>query len=771
MSAKLSRIAFSVVTRNIVTFLVILTLVVVPLVVRYLGDVRELKSETIRVQLDAVAELGRFMLDAGAVAQVRNAIWYGTAEHEGTLRALATIQRNFQVDNAVLMRRGPDGQFIYIGDGSRQFGINQPVDLHRLFPATLPPARTAWESGRPSQTELFRSGDSSWFQVYTPLKRGDRVVGLLLLNRFATPVASAIAQRQREILLGMTLALAGGIFVWWFITTRSMRPLLRLRAASGEIAAGRLDVDIPAYHSRSEIGALYGDFSAMVRDLRASRAEIEEYNRTLEQRIAQRTWELQGLLDNMDEGLFTIGPEGAIDPRFSAATKAMLGEPVEDANFVERLSADEAVRRTVRDTFGLLLGGALMLDWDDMVANLPSELEGQGGRWLKARYRPVYDIQGEHIERVMVILRDITHEKALQQDIDRNRDRQTMVVQIIQNRETFELFYEDAQRLLRESIQAVQSMNTVNRGVVDAAFRTMHTIKGTAGLFGFREAAALAHETEDTLRDLNGRRDAPFAAAEREALAGRLAATLQALEEGRREFMHLVGEDEAERGVTLPESRIDRLVAEALAAVPAEAAARAGAILKRLKHVPTTRLLRKYRSLVETTAERLGKQAQLVLQDQDETDMPPEFFQQLDPTFLHIIRNSLDHGIEDLEGRMAAGKEPLATITCASSRRNGSIVFSIGDDGRGIDLERVRQVAIDRGFLKAERAEAMSRQDILRLLFLPGFSSKDTVTDLSGRGVGLDVVAKDVERLHGRMRVITRPGKGTTFELHYPLPA
>jgi two-component system chemotaxis sensor kinase CheA len=158
------------------------------------------------------------------------------------------------------------------------------------------------------------------------------------------------------------------------------------------------------------------------------------------------------------------------------------------------------------------------------------------------------------------------------------------------------------------------------------------------------------------------------------------------------------------------------------------------------------------------------------LQDTDETELAPEFFQRLDPTFLHIIRNSLDHGIEDSEERLAAGKEPLATITCVSARRNGNIVFSIGDDGRGINLQRIQQIAVERGFLARKDVETMAREDIVRLLFLPGFSSKDAVTDMSGRGVGLDVVAKDVKRLQGHLRVITRPGKGTTFELRYPLP-
>ncbi|MCH9046703.1 MAG: hypothetical protein IIA40_11420, partial [SAR324 cluster bacterium] len=116
MKAALRRILFSIVTRNIVTFLVILTLVVVPLVYRYLGDVEDLMSDTISVQLAGVAELGRFLLNAEEVDQVRNLIWYETNEYENMVRTLTAIQRNFSVDNAVLMRRLPNGRFVYMAD-------------------------------------------------------------------------------------------------------------------------------------------------------------------------------------------------------------------------------------------------------------------------------------------------------------------------------------------------------------------------------------------------------------------------------------------------------------------------------------------------------------------------------------------------------------------------------------------------------------------------------------------------------------------------------
>lgn len=770
MKAALRRILFSIVTRNIVTFLVILTLVVVPLVYRYLGDVEKLMSDTISVQLAGVAELGRFLLNAEEVDQVRNLIWYETNEYENMVRTLTAIQRNFSVDNAVLMRRLPNGRFVYMADGNRQFEINQPAQVHNLFPETYPPAAQAWETGTVGQSRLFESGANRWFQINVPLKVGNRVVALLLLNKFATPIAVAIEQRQREIVLGMSLALAGGIVVWWFLTSRSLRPLIRLQQASREIAAGNLEIEIPANRSRSEIGELSRSFRTMVGDLRASRAEIEEYSRTLEGRIEERTQEIQGLLDNMDEGIFTIDSEGAINPRFSAATEHMLGATTAKGNFIERLSPDPDTQKTVRETFRLLVSGAVMVDWDDMVAGLPNGLPGEGGSQLRARYRPVYDTAGARTERVMVILQDVTQEKALQEDIDRNRDLHNMVVQIIQNRETFDMFYQDALTMLGESAGDARSMALVSRGVVDRMFRTLHTIKGTAGLFGMHEAATRAHEVEDTLRDLNQRRDEAYSEEERRTLAGGIDQVRQLLIEGKKTFLELIGEEDSEPNYTIAESKIDRISEELLTTVNAQTAEAIRPVLARLKRVPTGRLVRKYKTLVESTAERLGKQARFELRDKDGTEVPVDYFQKLDPTFLHIIRNAIDHGIEGVEQRLEAGKEPIATIALTTEYRDGGVIFSISDDGRGIDTEQIRAIGLERGFIKPGQAKGMSRKDVLRLLFLPAFSSRDSVSELSGRGVGLDVVRTDVERMHGRMRLVTRKGRGTTFHLYYPLP-
>ena len=180
------------------------------------------------------------------------------------------------------------------------------------------------------------------------------------------------------------------------------------------------------------------------------------------------------------------------------------------------------------------------------------------------------------------------------------------------------------------------------------------------------------------------------------------------------------------------------------------------------------RLLKKFRALVIQIAEKLGKKVELVIEDPHNTELTTEFFQHLDPLFLHIIRNTIDHGIEEPEKRLELGKDAEGKISLKFGLLNGGIKITIADDGRGIDSEHLRRVGLERGFIKPEKAESMSREDLLELLFVPGFSTAKTVSAVSGRGVGLDVVKTELEKLGGNMNLTTEIGVGTVFEFHFP---
>jgi two-component system, chemotaxis family, sensor histidine kinase and response regulator WspE len=172
--------------------------------------------------------------------------------------------------------------------------------------------------------------------------------------------------------------------------------------------------------------------------------------------------------------------------------------------------------------------------------------------------------------------------------------------------------------------------------------------------------------------------------------------------------------------------------------------------------------------MVRDLARTLGKQLRLDIAGHD-TQVDRNILEKLEAPLGHLLRNALDHGIESPEERLAAGKSAEAVLRIEARHNAGRLQVTVADDGRGIDLERLRAAVIERKLSNAETAAKLNGAELLEFLFLPGFSMKEAVTDISGRGVGLDVVQSVLKQIRGTVRIVTHCGEGTRFQLELPL--
>ena len=185
-----------------------------------------------------------------------------------------------------------------------------------------------------------------------------------------------------------------------------------------------------------------------------------------------------------------------------------------------------------------------------------------------------------------------------------------------------------------------------------------------------------------------------------------------------------------------------------------------------LRMVPIRNTFQKMSRLVRDLALQQGKEILLSLEGED-TELDRNIVEELSDPLVHMIRNSADHGIEMPEARVAAGKPPAGTITLRAFHQGGFIVIQIEDDGRGLSAAKIRNKAIERGIIKAD--ENLDEREIFDLIFAAGFSTAEKVTDLSGRGVGMDVVRRNIEKMRGKIEISSIEGEGTTFTLYVPL--
>jgi two-component system chemotaxis sensor kinase CheA len=185
-----------------------------------------------------------------------------------------------------------------------------------------------------------------------------------------------------------------------------------------------------------------------------------------------------------------------------------------------------------------------------------------------------------------------------------------------------------------------------------------------------------------------------------------------------------------------------------------------------LRMVPIRQLFGRFPMIVRDVAKKKEKSAELKFFGED-TEIDKRMAEQLVNPLTHIIRNAVDHGLESPEARTAAGKNPVGTVTMGASQEGDRIVISVSDDGQGLNLEKIRKKALQKQLITED--ESLKKEDILKLIFRPGFSTADQVSDISGRGVGLDVVHEAITTLKGDIEVESNEGEGTTFRLRVPL--
>ena len=185
-----------------------------------------------------------------------------------------------------------------------------------------------------------------------------------------------------------------------------------------------------------------------------------------------------------------------------------------------------------------------------------------------------------------------------------------------------------------------------------------------------------------------------------------------------------------------------------------------------IRMLPLRTTFERFHRLVHDLALELDKDVELAIEGAD-TELDKTVIDQLNDPLVHLIRNSMDHGIETRPARLEAGKAPKATILLSALHAGAHVLIRVSDDGRGLDAEAVRERAVERGMIDA--SARLSEAEILALILEPGFSTAREVTDLSGRGVGMDVVRRNVEALHGTIEISSRPGAGLTVTLRLPL--
>jgi two-component system chemotaxis sensor kinase CheA len=451
--------------------------------------------------------------------------------------------------------------------------------------------------------------------------------------------------------------------------------------------------------------------------------------------LDQRTRDMAMVLENVGQGFVTISADGVMSAERSAILGKWLGEPPASGRFVDYVAGVDAGFAASLE-LGLAEVFEAVMPLELTLAQLPRRIAAEPYH-LELEYRAIGD--GAMPESILVVVSDITVELERERAESERRELMAMFERISTDRNGFIDFCDEADDL----VARIQGDDGSGADLP----RQIHTLKGNAAIFGVESIASYCHLLETRLLEEPG----PLTSDERYGLTALWQAFARRLEAllGRRDI----------RRIEITDEDIQRVLAALRQNQPS------GDIFKMVhswRLEPVARRFERVADQANRLARRMGKTVHVDIEDRG-VRLDPDRWAPFWSAFVHAVRNAIDHGVEDAGERQRSGKPDIATLSLRSQIENGTLTIEIHDDGRGVDWERVRNRAHELGI------RTQSEEQLVEALFADGVSTKDEVSDLSGRGVGLAALRAAAHAEGGQVTIVSESRRGTCVRFAFPV--
>ena len=461
--------------------------------------------------------------------------------------------------------------------------------------------------------------------------------------------------------------------------------------------------------------------------------------------VDQRNKDMRLVLDHVDQGLMTIDPAGRFGDERSAKVEEWLGAPPASGSFVDWLrEADKKAAAWLE--IGLEEIGEDILPLEVVLAQLPQQFRkriGEKRHTFALAYQPIEDDDGK-LQRILLVISDITSELERAAAEAEQKETLRLFEIIAADADGFKDFFAEASKMMRV---VVTDPNLELRDVK----RILHTLKGNTAMYGLDRISKRVHEIEDAV-EASGDRPSAEDLASMDVIWSSIEEKVEQLSGGERKTQMLVERADV--------SALIQAVREA------EDYGKLEKRIQRMHMEPSNKRLAILADQARKIAERLGRRNLTIEMEGDrEVRFDAQRWTAFWSSLVHVFRNSVDHGLEPEEERKEAGKSPNAKIALKTYTDADSLVVVIEDDGRGIDIDKLAARA------KAAGLPADTTEQILEAVFADGISSRDVVSETSGRGVGMAAVKAEAEALGGEIQVETEAGRGTVLRFVFPIEA
>ena len=474
---------------------------------------------------------------------------------------------------------------------------------------------------------------------------------------------------------------------------------------------------------------------------------LESANRNLESRVRERTRSIQSLLDFSRQGFLSFGPDFLVRPEYSRECEMIFGRSILAEDIGRLLYGDSSSRDDFVDALTLVFEGRSNAE---VVFDLLDSEVWIGDKVVELEYRKIDD------QRIMCSLRDTTEQRELRSKVEAENALREMLLTIVTNHADFSNLLREADDLF---VLLDHFFGEEEKKGSDAVLHALHTFKANAGFLRLDDISEAAHELEQKISE--GALFADYSAA---------GEAFSSLREALKRELLLVEEHlgtswvTREESVVVPRGELENLERR-LREIHGEDHALTEH-LRMLRMVSFRSLEPRFFEMAAGLAASRGKRLLPVEFEGDEITLDAEVSEVVSSALTHLVRNMIDHGIERPREREVAGKPPEGRVRIVAENRGDTAAIVVEDDGRGIDVDAVRRRGVQRNLIDPE--EKLSREDVVKLIFRDGFSTASVVSATSGHGIGLPAVRNAVKRIHGKLTVTTRPGKGTRFVISIP---
>lgn len=506
----------------------------------------------------------------------------------------------------------------------------------------------------------------------------------------------------------------------------------------------------------------------LVKDLKVMNDSLEDLVIKRTAQLRQKSSDIQAMLANMPQGVLTVLVNNVIHPEYSAYLETIFGtHEIAGKNMMELVFADTNLGSDVLSQVDAAIAACIGEDKMNFEFNarlLVTEFEkkmpdGQL-KSLELSWSPICD-DDEVIEKLMLCVRDVTELKRLASEASAQKRELEIIGEILAiSQEKFQEFIDSSQRFAEENDATIRQTGQKDVQVIGRLFRNMHTIKGNARTYGLLHMTNVVHETEQVYDELRKNPDKAWEPNELLAQLEHVRAlvdeyarisgtTLGRKDSGRRgsvEHFLMVDKEQVMQSLQLVES-VDQSDIAALRTT----LARIGKTLSLIGTEKIDQILAGVVDSMPSLAKELGKEPPRITIDDHGIVVRNQISGLLRNLFMHLYRNAIDHGLETAEERRAAGKEAAGHIQLALALEGDQLKFTLRDDGRGLAIARIRRHAIEKSLLAD--GEAASPESVAQMIFVSGLSTADKVTEVSGRGVGMDAVKGFLQKEGGDVQI------------------